>query len=347
MAESLNQQIADRLTRRQLAVQRVESDLRRQVLQRLDVLEADPLAAIRSADPTQFALLARRKREIETLVNEELDPLITARYERIASLLDAALVRLARSEATAVERIVNEETETDTVQEQPSDRQLRAGVVQTLFPSAATATDFSTTGSDWWTRQAVSLSQRLSDSLTVSVSLEETLPQMTTRVRGTPANGFKDGLMGKARADAQRLLTTQTTNALGEARVAVARENAARLVLEHVSVLDARTSEICLARNGLRYTADTHEGVGHDVPYLSGVPYHPNCRSSIVPVVDNGGPVARESTDAWLRRQSIQAQNDILGPGRAVRWRAGTIDARSLIDASTGVPLTLDELDAL
>src|SRR5262245_18632799 len=141
MAESLNQQIADRLTRRQLAVQRVESDLRRQVLQRLDVLEADPLAAIRSADPTQFALLARRKREIETLVNEELDPLITARYERIASLLDAALVRLARSEATAVERIVNEETETDTVQEQPSDRQLRAGVVQTLFPSAATATE--------------------------------------------------------------------------------------------------------------------------------------------------------------------------------------------------------------
>src|SRR5262245_46317895 len=117
MAETINQAIADALTRRQILALRVESDLRRQVLERLDVLEADLLAAIRSADPTQFALLTRRKREVETLVTAELDPLIQARYERIAALLDAALVRLAQREATAVARIVNEETETDTVQE--------------------------------------------------------------------------------------------------------------------------------------------------------------------------------------------------------------------------------------
>lgn len=342
-----NQQIADALVRRQLLALRVESDLRRQVLQRLDVLEAELLAAIRSADPTQFALLTRRKREVETLVKDELDPLIQARYERIARMLDTALLRLAQSEARAVERIVNDEAEDEVITEQPSDRQLRAGVVQTLFPSAAKPTDQSTTGSDWWTRQAVSLSQRLSDSLAVSVSLEESLTQMTTRVRGTQQNGFQDGLMGKARQDAQRLLTTQVTNTLGEARASVARENAARLLVEHVSVLDSRTSEICLARNGLRYTADTHDGVGHDVPYLGGVPYHPNCRSSIVPVVQGGGAVARESTDQWLRRQSIQAQNDILGTGRAVRFRAGTISAKDLINAASGERLTLDKLDAL
>lgn len=350
MAESTNQAIADRLTRRQVLALRVESDLRRQVLQRLDILEAELLAAIRSADPTQFALLTRRKREVERLVTEELDPLVQARYERIAVLLDTALVRLAESEAESVQTIIEDESEDEKKAGivLPSTRRVQVGVTQSLFPSAAKPTDLSTTGSDWWTRQAVSLSQRLSDSLTVSVSLEESLTQMTTRVRGTQGNGFTDGLMGRARQDATRLLTTQTSNALAEARVAVADRNAERLVLEHVSILDSRTSTICLGRNGLRYTADAnHDPIGHTVPYLSGIPYHPNCRSSFATVLENGGPVARESTDAWLRRQSLAVQNEVLGPGRAVRWRAGTIDARTLIDASTGVPLTLEELDAL
>jgi hypothetical protein len=276
MAESVNQQIADRLVRRELQAGRVETALRQEVFAQLAILEQDVVATIKANDPTEFALLARRRREVETLMAEELDPLIQSRYAQIAALLDRALLRLGVNEAQAVEQIVNDVTDEETITEQPSEGRLRAGIVQGLFPSASTPTDLSTTGSDWWERQGDSLSQRLGDQLMVSVSLEESLPQMTQRVRGTSDNGFQDGLMGKARQDAARLLTTQMTNTVGETRVAVAAANPARLIVIHHSVLDGRTSTTCLSRHGLRYTADTHEGIGHSIPYLSGVPYHPN-----------------------------------------------------------------------
>jgi len=241
MAESVNQQIADRLTRRQLQIGRVETGLRRQVYEQLALLEQDVLAAIKSADPTQFALLARRRREVETLMAEELDPLIQDRYAHIAALLDAALMRLGTAEAAAVEQIVNEATGEETIVQQPSARRLRGGIVQGLFPSAAKPTDLSTTGADWWTRAGASLSQRLGDQLIVSASLEESLTQMTARVKGTSEQGFADGIMERARQDASRLLTTQTTNALNEGRVAVGDRNAQRLMAVHQSILDSHT----------------------------------------------------------------------------------------------------------
>jgi hypothetical protein len=275
MAETVNQQISDRLLRRQLRVGRIETGLRRDVAAQLAVLEQDVLAALKATDPTQFVLLTRRRREVEALMAEELEPLIQTRYAHLADLLTAALMWLAIEEAGAVVEIVNDVTGDGTVEE-PSARQLRTGVTQTLFPSASSPTDLSTTGADWWARQGASLSQRLGDQLRVSVSLGESLTAMTQRVRGTSANGFQDGLMGKARQDASRLLTTQMAHTIGEARVAVAATNAPRLVLQHQSLRDSKTSLICIARDGKRFTADApHTPIGHTLPYLQGIPYHP------------------------------------------------------------------------
>lgn len=277
MAERVNQAIADALTERQLQVGRVETHLRREAWAVLALLEAEILAALKAHDPTQWVLLARRRQEVGTLMREEIDPLITLRYERLATLMDEAMLRLARHEAGMVQQVVNDATGEATLEEQPSDRQLRAGVVHGLFPSASTPTDFSTTGSDWWTRQGASLSQRLGDQLMVSVSLEETLTQATSRVRGTSDNGFQDGLMAKAKQDAARLVTTQMANTVTEARAAVAIRHPHRLVLQHASLRDGKTSLICIARDGKRFTADDeHTPIGHSLPYLQGIPYHPN-----------------------------------------------------------------------
>jgi hypothetical protein len=277
VAESVNQQIADRLVRRELQAGRVETGLRQEVFAQLAILEQDVVAAIKATDPTELVLLASRRREVEALMAEELDPLIRSRYAHIAALLDGALLRLGVNEAQAVEQIVNDVTADDTITEQPSERRLRAGITQGLFPSASTPTDLSTTGADWWERQGDSLSQRLGDQLMVSVSLEESLSQMTQRVRGTSDNAFQDGLMGRARQDAARLLTTQMTNTVGETRVAVALVNAASLVLHHQSLRDGKTSYICIARDGKRFSADAeHRPLGHSLPYLQGIPYHPS-----------------------------------------------------------------------
>lgn len=275
-APSPNAQIADQLIARDLQARRVEAGLRREVWAQLTILEQDILSALKSADPTQWALLARRRREVATLMAEEIDPLVTARYARLADFLDAAMLRLARHEAGAVQTVINDVTEAPTVEEPPSERQLRAGVVQGLFPSAAQPTDFSTFSADWWQRQAASLSQRIGDSLTTGVALEETLTALASRVRGTSDNAFQDGLMAKARTDAARLLTTQMTNTVSAARVAVADRTPDAFVLVHLSIHDLKTSLICIARDGKRFTAGTHEPIGHTLPYLSGVPYHPS-----------------------------------------------------------------------
>jgi len=347
MAESVNRRIADVLTRRQLQVGRVETGLRRDAWAALALLEADLLTAIKLADPTESAILTRRQRAVETLVEEDLAPLIASRYDRIASMITAALIRLAHSEARTVQDLVNEATGEETLADLPSDVTLRRAVEATLIPTATRPTDLSATGADWWQRQADSLQQRLRDQLLVSVSLEESLPQMVTRVRGTQALGRHDGLMERARQDAARLLATQVTNAVSEAHVAVADANGAMMILMHISTLDARTSNICLARNGLKYTSDSHEPIGHRIPYLGGPPFHPNCRSVMVPLVNDGGPVTDESVTTWFHRQGEAFQDALLGPKRAQMWRAGTLGSlRQLLDAATGRPLTLEELGA-
>lgn len=276
MAERVNQAIADALTERQLQVGRVESHLRLEAWAVLAVLEREIVSALKAHDPTEFVLLSRRRQEVAQLMREDIDPLITLRYERLATMMDAALMRLAQHEAATVQQVVNAATEEETITDMPSTRQLRAGVVFGLFPSASTPTDFSTTGSDWWARQGASLSQRIGDSLTSGVALEESLTQLTQRVRGTSDNGFQDGLMAKARNDATRLVTTHLANTITEARAAVAARHPERMVLHHVSLRDGRTSLICIARDGKRFTADTHEPIGHTLPYLQGIPYHPS-----------------------------------------------------------------------
>ena len=209
-------------------------------------------------------------------MTEALDPLMQARYARIADLLDAAMMRLATHEAEVVQQVVNAATEEAIITELPSERQLRAGVLHGLFPSPTKPTDLATTGTEWWQRQGESLSQRVGDSLTIGVALEESLTTLTQRVRGTSEQGFQDGIMSRARDDAARLLTTHVTHTIGETRVATADRNPGHgLMLLHSSRLDSRTSLLCIGRNGLRYEVGTHDPIGHSIPYLTGVPYHP------------------------------------------------------------------------
>ena len=276
MAESLNQQIADALVERQLRAGRVETTLRREAWAALMILEAEMLAMLKVADPTEFVFLTRRRRAVEALM-ADLGVLIAARYGRLATVMDTTMGRLATLEMHAAERIINDVGEEQIIAETPTDRQIKSRVEDALIPTATKATDLSATGTEWWERQGASLAQRIGDQLMVGVSLGESLTDLVTRVKGTPELGFQDGIMERARQDAARLVRTQVTNAVGEARAAVAERNAQQgLTLMHTSVLDSRTSSICLGRHGLRFTADTHEPIGHSIPYLTGVPYHPS-----------------------------------------------------------------------
>ena len=55
--------------------------------------------------------------------------------------------------------------------------------------------------------------------------------------------------------------------------------------------------------------------------------------------------MVQDSLDSWLRRRDRAYQDAVLGPRRAQMWREGTLTGKQLLDAATGRPLTLEELD--
>jgi hypothetical protein len=346
MAPSQNQRLADALLARTVQVARVQAALRQEAWAILARLEADLLAALKDADPPALGLLARRRRAVETLMDAVGDPLITTRYARLSALLTAALLRLACDEARQTRDRVTTAAEDAVAPSLPSAATLRRVVEDTRIPTPSRPTELSAPGAEWWTRQAASLQQRVRDQWLVSVSLEESLTAMAARLRGTADLDFADGMMARARTDAARLVQTQVTNAVSEARVAVADTTTQGLVLQHSAILDSRTSLICLGRDGLRYTVPDHDPIGHSVPYLTGAPYHPNCRSTMLVLLADGGPVAPESLTAWVRRQDGAMQDALLGPTRARMLRGGRLTPHALLDSATGRPLTLAELGA-
>lgn len=345
MAEpGINWHIADALTLRQVRVRRAESQERRAVLTHLAILQADLLAALKLADPMELPFLQRRLAAVQELLDEEWEPLITATYAALARETRTFLTTLADQEVQAVQRIVEDVTDTPVIPETPADRTVRRRVTGMLIPSPQRPTDLSTTGDDWWARQGEGLLTRLSDQMRVSVSLEETLTQAQQRIQGSSEQGFQDGIMQKARDDASRLLTTQTSNAVAEAHVATVDANKDTAILIHVGALERNTCVVCFSRHGKKFDAVTHEPIGHTLPYLTGVPYHPNCVCDLIPGTLHGGPIPNANLDAWLRRQRPAVQEDILGATRARLWREGRLSAKDLLSAATGRPLTLEEL---
>lgn len=94
------------------------------------------------------------------------------------------------------------------------------------------------------------------------------------------------------------------------------------------AIIDSRTSEICRPLDGTEWDRDD--------PRTPTPPLHPNCRSSLVPIVDLPGlPVdaraPRLSYDAWLRQQPSNVQNLVLGKGIAEHYRAGKTELRDLL----------------
>lgn len=187
-----------------------------------------------------------------------------------------------------------------------------------------------------------------------------TTPQMVRDLRGTKALNYADGLLAVTKRHAETVVRTAVTHTASAAREAVfdANDDLVKGV-QWVSTLDGRTSAVCRARDGQVY------------PVKSGPrpPAHPNCRSATVPVMKslremgidvdeaqstrfarrgmdgremNGQIGAGVTYDAWLRKQPVVFQNEVLGAAKARLFRAGLTMDRYVDRA--GHEYTLGEL---
>lgn len=194
-----------------------------------------------------------------------------------------------------------------------------------------------------------------------------TTAEIIRTVRGTKALNYADGFLEQSRREVATVVQTALAHTAQVARGEVYKANADLVkAVVWVATLDNRTTPECAIRDGLEYTADAHEPIGHSVPWLGGPgALHFNCRSVDVPVlkswrelgldIDEMSPATRASMDGqvpadltyaeWFGRQSAERQDEIVGPTRGELYRAGQLSFDKFTD-DKGRWLTLAQLDA-
>lgn len=207
---------------------------------------------------------------------------------------------------------------------------------------------------------------RIRDAVRIGYVENQSISQIVQRLRGTRAKGYEDGIIEIDRRHAEAVVRTAISHTAAVTRNRFLEGNSDLIKAEQwTSTLDSRTSEECRIRDGLRYTPVTHQPIGHKVPWLAGPgALHWCCRSTSVPItkswkelggVDIGefSPATRASMDgqvpdettygSWLKKQSAERQDDILGPTRGALMREGGLDLDRFYNEK-GRYLTLDEL---
>lgn len=186
-------------------------------------------------------------------------------------------------------------------------------------------------------------------------------------LRGTKANGYRDGITEIDRRNLQTIVQTATAHTANTARDAVYEANDD--ILKGVmwsATLDQKTSEVCRIRDHKEWTLN-HKPVGHSLSWMGGPPAHWNCRSHSVPLIKSfneilgvtgideskfpkgtrasmDGQVPKSTTyNEWLTRQPAARQDEVLGTTRGKLLRDGKLTADQMY-TKTGEYMTLAEL---
>jgi len=255
---------------------------------------------------------------------------------------------------------------------------LMPGVVKRKFPlqsiteqqvyAAATAKPFQgRLLSEWADNLETDRLTRITNAVRTGYLVGDTNEQIVRKVRGTRANQYKDGALEVSRRNASSIVRTAVAHTAAVARDEFADKNSDYIKgKKWLSTLDARTTSICIIRDGLQYTMD-NKPIGHKVPYGEGPGrIHFCCRSTETLItkswrdmgidIDEMSPGTRASMDGqvpadttyldWLKSQPVSRQNEILGPTRASLMRNGGLSPEKFF-TDKGKYLSIDQLKEL
>ena len=158
--------------------------------------------------------------------------------------------------------------------------------------------------------------------------------EIARQIRGTRG---RRGVMDISIRGAEAMVRTAIAHTANAAREHTYRANDAIKRVQWVSVLDSRTTLICMGRDGKIYEV----GKGPRPPA------HIGCRSTVVPLTPgiSAALKARATYQDWLINQPANVQDDILGTRRGKLFRDGGYTVDRFTDKS-GKEYTLDELRA-
>lgn len=189
--------------------------------------------------------------------------------------------------------------------------------------------------------------KRIRDAVRIGYLEGKPTAKIVSDIRGTRARGFAEGFVEVDRKNLETIVRTALSHTAAGARERFFEENSD--VVESqlwLSTLDSRTSDICIARSGKRYTVgERPKPIGHLVPWCTSMGCGPgnahwNCRSTALALLPgqtklygtraskDGQVDANMTYGEWLKTQPASVQDEALGPTRGKLFRDGglTID---------------------
>lgn len=365
---NLNQSLRDRVVRHELYLKRLANEEVRRTRELLLAAEADVQKQIerrmawiaeRGFDSSPFTL-----RRLEANL-KEVRAVVRAAHRELGAQMRSSLFGVAKHEAGwAADAVAGELAGVGV--------ELGVGVAEgPLLSAIVNKQPFQgALLKDWAAKLGEDTFHAVRGAVRQGLLQGEAIGDIVRRLRGTKANGFKDGVLAIRRRNAEAVVRTAVSSVANSAREATWKANDDLVKgVQWVSTLDDRTTPQCQIRDGLEYTLD-YEPRGHSVPWGDGPgALHWNCRSTSVPVLATWkelGIDAREVTGEqraaldgmvpstqnfgeWLGHMRDQGRlglvEEVLGKKRAAAFMAGEIKFKDLFNAK-GDFLTLEQLRA-
>jgi SPP1 gp7 family putative phage head morphogenesis protein len=199
---------------------------------------------------------------------------------------------------------------------------------------------------DWWAKQAADMALATKRQIQIGIINGETPGTIVKRILPVGLPG-EPAVLKTARNSVQMLVRTSFTTIQNQAALRTYQQAGRGKVSDsykYVAVRDTRTSPICRALDGRIFKyAD---------PKKKLPPQHPNCRSTILPVVDyatlgidktSEQVLSFGSYDAWLKDQPEGVISSLLGARGAQLYNSGKVSLANIV-AQDGRRLTTSQL---
>ncbi|QDP65871.1 MAG: putative minor head protein [Prokaryotic dsDNA virus sp.] len=358
---SVNDDIADALTSHSIGLQRLSN---REVRQIIAILKKSDSRLVERLLREDMSAISRARQQ---KLLKDIRAIVASSYEDATGALHINLNQLAEYEgeyqANMLQRIVPITVDWIT----PSPDQLFTAATSRPFEGRLLR--------EWYQKIEADAQSRIRTTIQQGIVEQRTTMQMVREIRGTRAQGFKDGVLAINKRAAEAVVRTAVGHTATASRERLYKRNK-RLVkgAQWLSTLDTRTSTPCRAADNRVAWADgyTRRDFPKATKFLADLPgftnatrppYHINCRSTTTPVLRSfkelglpgkdltdttrasmDGQVAADLTYSdWFRKQSAAKQDEVLGPSKAKLFRAGEIDLDRFIN-DKGQELTLDQL---
>ena len=209
---------------------------------------------------------------------------------------------------------------------------------------------------DWFKSLSQDQMKSISDAIAIGYTENETISQIVTRIRGTKALNYTDGILTTNKRNAEAIVRTAISHVSNFSRKQVYMANDEVIKgVKWVATLDSRTTLICSSRDGKVYAIDK----------VPPIPAHFNCRSSTVPVLKSwrelgfnvdelpestrsslDGQVPAETTyQSWLKNKPASFQDEVLGKTKGQLFRKGDLPLDRFVNRQ-GYEYTIEQLRA-